>query len=59
MSISLPCGALTPEYAAHFVSRWVQKIDEIDNYIAEKWDGLTNYDEGPDQDQGSATHARY
>ena len=59
MSISLPCGALTPEYAAHFVSRWVQKIDEIDNYIAEKWDGLTVYDEGPDQDQGSATHARY
>ncbi len=59
MSISLPCGALTPEFAAYFVSRWVQKIDEIDTYIAEKWDGLTNFDEGPDQDQGSATHARY
>ena len=59
MSISLPCGALTPEFAARFVSKWVQKIDEIDTHIAEKWDGLTNFDEGPDQDQGSATHARY
>lgn len=59
VSVSLPCSALTPEYAAQFVSSFVQVIDEVDAVIAEKWDGLTTLDEGPDQDQGSATHARY
>ena len=59
LSVSLPCGALTPEYAAQFVIKWIQRIDEIDTYIAERWDGLTIIDEGPNQDQGSATHARY
>ena len=59
MSVSLPCGGLTPEYAAQFVTKWIQNIDEVDTWIAEKWDGLTIIDEGPNQDQGSATHARY
>lgn len=59
MSVSLPCVALTPEYAAQFVAKWIQNIDEIDTDIAKRWDGLTIIDEGPNQDQGGATHARY
>lgn len=59
MSVALPCVALTPEYAAQFVAKWIQNIDEIDTDIAKKWDGLTIIDEGPNQDQGGATHARY
>lgn len=55
----LPCGQLTAAYVAEFVAKWVERIDEIDTYIAQRWDGLTSYDEGPSADQGSANHAEY
>ena len=55
----LPCGSLSADYVAEFVAKWVSRIDEIDTYIAQKWDGLTRYDEGPSADQGSANHAEY
>ena len=55
----LPCGSLDSEYVAEFVAKWVSRIDDIDTYIAQRWDGLTRYDEGPSADQGSANHAEY
>lgn len=59
LSSWLPCGQLSADFVAEFVAKWITKIDEIDTEIAQKWDGLTRYDEGPSADQGSANHAEY
>lgn len=56
---TLPAQDLGVQYCARYIAKFVSFVDRIDTEIAQRWNGLTWLDEGPDRDQGSANHASY
>jgi hypothetical protein len=56
---TLPAQDLSVRYCARYIAEFVSFVDRIDTQIAQRWNGLTWLDEGPDRDQGSANHASY
>ena len=59
LSCTLPAKSLTAEYCARYIAEFADFVDGIDTEIAQRWDGLTARDEGPEIDQGSTFHAEY